>query len=170
MSFQSTSDGVFSTITRHMGSQPSSARQTSSILPGKDHDSSMSYSSLWVSTQEQSRPPFRVENRKWASGPIQPLKVSPFSQNCLVRGSASKASASNLRTPKIRNNLKIWQILHQTYHALHIAYPLLCGLSLWPRTSSLALDRTPSAAMTTSARTCKSTYISTTSRYCRTNI
>lgn len=170
MSFQSTSDGVFSTITWHMGSQPSSARQTSSILPGNDHDSSMSYSSLCVNTQEQSRPPFRVENRKWASGPIQPLKVSPFSQNCLVRGSASKASAENLRPLRIRDALKPRQIKHQAYHALHIAYPLLCGLSLWPRTSSLALDRTPSAAMTTSAETWRSTHINTMSRCYRINI
>src|ERR1700761_9042925 len=64
--FQSTSlsSGVFETIRLQSGSQPSKTLYTSSSLPGNDHDSSISASSTWVSTQQQSLPFLIVEKRK----------------------------------------------------------------------------------------------------------
>src|SRR5690349_17275274 len=65
--------------------------------------------------------------------PIHPLNVSPFSQNCFVSGS-----------------LIISSLLNQLRHT---AYPLLFGLSSYPRTRVLARLRTPSLPTTTSAST-----------------
>ncbi|KAI6456185.1 hypothetical protein MCOR18_011753 [Pyricularia oryzae] len=95
-SFQSTTLGVLSTMAVHNGSQSPRSALTSSRLPGNDHDSSMSWSSLWVSTQEQLAPFLMVDVRKCTSGPIQPLNVSPFSQNSRVRGSLRSSVVGNL--------------------------------------------------------------------------
>ena len=71
-SFQSTSlsSGVFEIIFVHIGSQSRRTSFTSESLPGKDQDSSMSCSSRWVKTQQQSLPFFKVLKRKCTSGPV----------------------------------------------------------------------------------------------------
>lgn len=67
------------------------------------------------------------------NAPIHPLKVSPFSQNCAVSGSAIMSLLLN--------------------HARHTAYPDDFGLSSYPRTSVRARLLTPSLPTTTSPST-----------------
>ena len=76
----------------------------------------MSWSSLCVRTQQQSLPPLRVEKRKWTSGQIQPLKVSPFSQNSFVLGSAIMSSFENLHVSLLSTRQPGCKLTHPWGH------------------------------------------------------
>lgn len=104
-------------MARQMGSQPSRTAKTSVREPGRDQDSAMSAVSLWVRTQQQLEPFLMVLKRKWTSGPIQPLNVSPFLQNSAVRGSASMSLFENLFLVSLVSRF----LEQRIYHALKIA-------------------------------------------------